>query len=215
MPAMIDGDLAQHLAELRQRKGDTVRVEELGDVVRALLESLSGDLTAGSLGLFREVESLAKYIRTAKAEIAALRPADIQATYIASATDELDAIVDATENATNEILDGVERIETLGSALPPEQAQELMDVITRIYEACNFQDITGQRITKVVKALKHIEERVEALVQAFGSEYKDRDGQSVADDGVPDPHGEKGLLNGPQLPETAPNQAAIDALFNN
>ncbi len=42
--------------------------------------------------------------------------------------------------------------------------------MTQVYEACNFQDITGQRITKVVNTLKHIEEKVEALVSAFGDE---------------------------------------------
>ena len=36
-------------------------------------------------------------------------------------------------------------------------------VVTRIYEACSFQDITGQRIGKVVTALKAIEGRVQQV----------------------------------------------------
>lgn len=213
MAASIDGDLAQHLTALRREKGDSIPVEDLGDVVRSLLSSLSGDLTAGDIGLFREVEELAAYIRNAKAEIAALRPSDIQATYIASATDELDAIVDATETATNTILDGAEVLGNMVGQVTPEQGEILNDVTTRIFEACNFQDITGQRITKVVKALKHIEERIDALVEAFGPEFRDKTA-AVAPAPLSTERSDEDLLNGPQLPTTASDQASIDALFN-
>lgn len=213
MSSTIDRDLALHLDALRKERGDTVKVEDVGEVVRSLLTSLSGDLTAGDLKLYREVEALAQFIHKAKAEIAALRPQDIQSQYIASATDELDAIVGATEVATNDILDAAERLDGLMAELPPEQGQRLTDITIKVYEACNFQDITGQRITKVVKALKHIEERVEALVSAFGPEFKH---QLHMDEVVVEekPLTDQDLLNGPQLPETAADQAAIDALFN-
>ncbi|WP_309418236.1 protein phosphatase CheZ [Telmatospirillum sp.] len=213
MSSTVDRDLALHLEALRKQMGDTVKVEEVGDVVRSLLMSLSGDVSAGDLRLYSEVQALATYIHNAKMEIAALRPQDIQQQYIASATDELDAIVGATENATNAILDAAEKLESLTDDTVPEVGQRLTEQITLIYEACNFQDITGQRITKVVRALKHIEERIDALVLAFGPEVKDTDkpseqtsAQTLSDEE---------LLNGPQLPEKAHDQAAIDALFDN
>jgi chemotaxis protein CheZ len=174
---------------------------------------MSGELSVGDLKLYQEVESLANYIHKAKAEIAALRPDDIQTRYIASATDELDAIVGATEQATNDILDAAEQLEDLSSSLSGEQGQRLTDVTTKIYEACNFQDITGQRITKVVKALQHIEERVDALISAFGPEVREHVPKPVSDD-PSSTISDKDLLNGPQLPEKAADQAAIDALFN-
>ena len=37
------------------------------------------------------------------------------------------------------------------------QASALMDAVTKIYEASAFQDITGQRITKVVRMLQSLE----------------------------------------------------------
>jgi chemotaxis protein CheZ len=216
MSATVDRDLALHLEALRKERGDTVKVDEIGDIVRSLLTTLSGDLSAGDLKLYQEVEGLAVYIHKAKAEIAALRPHDIQQEYIASATDELDAIVGATETATNEILDAAEKLEELTPELTPEQGAKLMDTTTRIFEACNFQDITGQRITKVVKALKHIEERVEGLVAAFGPEFQEQLANTIA---AQSPQGgttitDQDLLNGPQMPEKAHDQAAIDALFN-
>jgi len=214
MTATIDRDLALHLDLLRKERGDTVKVDDVGDVVRSLLGSLSGDLSAGDLKLYQEVESLASYIHKAKAEIAALRPQDIQDTYIASATDELDAIVGATERATNEILDAAELLEELTGELSAEHGKRLTEATTKVYEACNFQDITGQRITKVVTALKHIEERVEALVAAFGPEFKERVAQEAMAVTTTAEITDADLLNGPQLPEKAADQAAIDALFN-
>ena len=216
MSATVDRDLAMHLEALRKERGDTVKVDEIGDIVRSLLTSMSGDLSAGDLKLYQEIEGLALYIHQAKAEIAALRPHDIQNEYIASATDELDAIVGATENATNEILDAAETLEALGSELTPEQATKLTDTTTRIFEACNFQDITGQRITKVVRALKHIEERVEGLVAAFGPEFQEQIANTLAANAAAEAKTitDEDLLNGPQMPEKAHDQAAIDALFN-
>jgi chemotaxis protein CheZ len=147
-------------------------------------------------------------------EIAALRPQDIQQQYIASATDELDAIVGATETATNSILDAAEKLELLSEELAPEVGPKLTEQTTLIYEACNFQDITGQRITKVVRALKHIEERIDALVVAFGPEVQASGSTRPASDEKAPPS-DQDLLNGPQLPDKAHDQASIDALFDN
>jgi chemotaxis protein CheZ len=213
MAATIDRDLDLQLQALRQQGGDMVRVEDVGDVVRSLLTTLSGEMSAADLKLYHEVEALSEYIHRAKAELAQLRPDDIQSRYIASATDELDAIVGATENATNSILDTAETLEALSRELEPDKGQRLSEATTKIFEACNFQDITGQRITKVVRALKHIEERVEALISAFGPEVAARS-DAEAEEPISQTPTDAQLLNGPQMPDKAHDQSAIDALFN-
>lgn len=215
MSGTVDRDLTLHLEALRNQRGDTVKLDDVGEVVRSLLTSLSGDVSADDLKLYQEVEALADYIHRAKAEIASLRPQDIQSEFIASATDELDAIIGATEAATNTILDAAEKLEELTGELSPQHGRRLTEVTTSIYEACNFQDITGQRITKVVRALKHIEDRVEALVAAFGPEVKDALASATAAASETTELTDEDLLNGPQLPERAHDQAAIDALFSN
>jgi len=206
----VDRDLELRLEVIRREHGDTVHIDQIGEVVRSLLDSIAGDISAGDLRLYREVESLAQYIHAAREEIAALRPGDIKHRFIASATDELDAIVGATEAATNEIMDAAESLESVTASLDSEASEKLADITTRIYEACTFQDITGQRITKVVKALKDIEDRVEGLVKMFGAEYEK---EGAAKDKPETQPSDQDLLNGPQLPAAAANQADIDALL--
>lgn len=175
--------------------------------VRAVLMSMAGDLTAKEAALLAELEALGRTIARAKAEIAALSVDDITGAHIPSATDELDAIVDHTAQATNEILDCCETLEKLQSEVPAAAAEALQGAVTRIYEACSFQDITGQRIGKVVAALKAIESRVEAAVA-------NASGRAVpAPEPAPPRTEGQALANGPQLPAGATSQAEIDRLL--
>src|SRR5579875_1309084 len=171
---MPDGDnLTGRLAQLRNRYPDA-QPEMVAEVVRAVLATLSGDLTVRETSLLAEVEELGRTIAAAKAEIAALNVDDISASHIPSATDELDAIVAHTAAATDAILETCETLDRVGAELKGDAATSLQDATTRIYEACGFQDITGQRITKVVATLKQIDGKVAHIMQAFG----ERDGSA-------------------------------------
>jgi chemotaxis protein CheZ len=214
LPSNIDPDLAKRLTELRDTYGDTVKVEDVVEVVGSLLSTMKGDVTSSDMELYNELESLADYIHAAKAEIAQLRPDDVKEKYLSSASDELDAIVDATADATNNIMDATEMIEDVMDGIDGEVSEKLMDATTKIYEACTFQDITGQRITKVVSALQHIEEKIDALVAAFGSEiekYK-AENPDEAEEG-PKEITDEDLLEGPQLDGQGKSQEDIDALL--
>jgi chemotaxis protein CheZ len=195
----------------------TVDRAEIEAVVQSVVATLRGDMTATELSLFAELEGLSRFIRHAKQEIAALRPDEIQDKHLPSATDELDAIVGSTAEATHTILDSVEKIEKACAALTGEAKDDIGNAVTAIYEACNFQDITGQRISKVVRTLKQIEAKVAGLVAAFGDEI---DRVAAANPGLVESTGakepsdaDKALLNGPQLPGAGNTQADIDALF--
>ena len=89
-------------------------------------------------------------------------------------------------------------------------ADSIGDVTMRLFEACSFQDITGQRVAKVVRTLRYVEERVVSIIQIWGEEafgalpLPDLD----ADD-------ESRLLNGPQLEGRAIDQALLDKVFDN
>ena len=206
-------ELQRQLAKL-QSQAEQASPAEITAIVESVMARLAGDLTAADLKLYAELEALARFIQTARSEIAAVRPQDIGATDIPLATDELDAVVGATEEATNSIMDAAEALTNLAGSLPSEAGEQVNAAVTRIYEACNFQDITGQRITKVVRTLKHIEERVGAMLSAFGEAAGEVVRPAAAPEAAkPAAATESDLLNGPQLPDDAKKQAEIDAIL--
>ena len=199
--------LAERLAEIRANRSNA-EPDIVAEVVRAVLTTMSQDLTAHDTALLLEVEELGRTIANAKLEIAALKIDDITGCHIPFATDELDAIVAHTASATDAILESCETLDTVAGTVAGEAAEKLQEATTRIYEACSFQDITGQRITKVVGTLKTIEEKVARIIATFGHKTT---GLSP-----PPPTAltaEEELLNGPQLPRQAMDQSDIDKLM--
>jgi len=187
--------------------------EDITSIVQLVIQSLEGDDYGMDAKFYSELEDLARYIRNAKLDIASIKPHDINTDHIPQATDELDAVVGATEEATNKIMDVCDELTALAGGCSPEINEKLIGCTTKIFEACNFQDITGQRITKVVKTLKHIDAKVEALVKALGTEVQFEENKS----GVirkSAPGSDEELLNGPQLPRNAANQDDIDRLLS-
>jgi chemotaxis protein CheZ len=178
--------------------------------VRAVLGSMAGDLSATEATLLAELEGLGRTVARAKHEIAALKVDDITESHIPAAADELDAIIQHTAGATHEILDCCEQLEALEVHVAGAQREALQATITRIYEACSFQDITGQRIGKVVQALKAIEMRVAEVCARFGPEAAGPARPQAAP-----PSGTEGerLANGPQLPGAGVSQQEIDRLL--
>jgi chemotaxis protein CheZ len=158
-----------------------------------------GDPTALVDTLLREVRALSEFITKARGEIAAIRPNDLKAEKLPRAGKELEAIVKSTEAATGTIMDAAEAI------MGADASEATMEHCTRIIEACAFQDLTGQRITKVVHTLTTIEQRLLALDTAWGG---------VKDAKLTDPQGEERFLNGPALEGEGHDQAGIDALFD-
>jgi chemotaxis protein CheZ len=212
-PMRTGDSLAARLAAIRKAHTE-IDPAAVAEVVRAVLATMSGDLTARDTSLLMEVEELGRTIASAKAEIAALRVDDITDRDIPFATDELDAIVAHTASATHAILESCETLDDVAATLTGEASTRLQDATTRIYEACSFQDITGQRITKVVATLKTIEAKVAQIIGTFGAAGHDGDIQPAPQQAPAQaPLSEEELLNGPQLPAHAMDQSDIDKLL--
>jgi len=188
----------------------------------ALLDKYKDEIKEAAK-LKHELDLMQAAILRTKSEIVSLRYDGASSERIRSVTDELDEVVAGTEGATETILSAAELIDSNASSLSGTlsgsdagQALEIQEQVIAIFEACNFQDITGQRINKVVTALRFIEERVESMLKIWGeSSFV---GVEAADDGSGDveiPLGEE-LANGPALPEASDqaSQADIDALFD-
>jgi chemotaxis protein CheZ len=137
--------------------------------------------------------------------------------HMTRATDELGAAIDGMETATQKILHSVEVIDDNAKALTASikdeykrgLAQDIQDHVLRIYEFCNFQDIAGQRIGKVMATLAVIEEQVTEVMARY-------DGVAPAKPAArPAASSERGLLNGPKLDNDTghASQRDIDKMF--
>lgn len=209
---------------MRDQRQRLVAVDEARRIASSLrewtLRQFEVQKEATSLEVLRaELQSMAAHIQTAKQEIAALHEKDHKvessANRIVTATSELDQIVQATERATSDILNAAERVMEIAGTLPAElaeQGQILTDQATEIFTACSFQDITGQRISKVVNTLRYIDQRVAAMVEIWGADALTsvKPAAAPAADGRADSH----LLNGPSMPGQGRTQDEIDALLN-
>ncbi len=188
----------------------TAGPEMVAEVVRAVLETVGRHLSEQDARLLAEVEELGRTIAEAKSEIAALRMDDVTASQIPSAADELDAVVAHTAAATNAILEACETLDRAALGMDGPHADALQAATMRIYEACSFQDITGQRIAKAVSALKAIDAKIARIVSTFGGNRHVRGAPAPEEAAAP---AEAALLNGPQLPAAAMDQAEIDRML--
>jgi hypothetical protein len=114
---------------------------------------------------------MSEAIERTRAEIAAIKPTD----QLNAASSELDDIVAATEKATSSILSAAEEVQEVGWIMREKGAEpSLCDVLdaraTEIYTTCSFQDLTGQRTEKVVKVLRFIEQRIDAMIELWGAD---------------------------------------------
>ncbi|HEX2524693.1 MAG TPA: protein phosphatase CheZ [Geminicoccus sp.] len=164
----------------------------------------------GTASIVWDLKALATYIEHARHEIVSIRAEEIAARFIPTASDELGAINQHLEHATDRILDSCETIEGLSGDLSQERAATMGSAITAIYEACNFQDLTGQRISKIVATLQEIERRISVLIARtdgmLGRCSPTEDTPAAAKE-VPQ------LLNGPALPGQGVSQDDVDALI--
>lgn len=175
-------------------------------------------------GIYLQLQRLADFITKTRQELSSLRPTEVKQEFIVKATDELDAIVEGTASATHRIMDAADVIMDVAGRMQKEDADKAMAAVNSIYEACTFQDITGQRVTKVVTMLKVIEARVDAMVVALGElEPMDNPATGVGAGGNADPSTagpadtapshEGSKLDGPALPGRGKSQADIDKIL--
>ncbi len=122
------------------------------------VEACRKELT-DALAMRTELDSMKEAIVRTKADLAALHRSETNGKGMRRAADELDAVVESTERATTTLLNVVEDVESRASMLrsmhmSPDarpHVDAILEQVIRAYEACNFQDLTGQRISKIVK----------------------------------------------------------------
>ena len=204
--------LEDRIHSIRNKLGDTVEVSEITSVVGEVMGTLEGDFDLREIHFQDELRELLNFIEQAKSDLSGIQPKHLSENKIPEASSQLDQVVATTEEAASKIMDSAEEISELAETMDGEIAERLMAISMNIFEASSFQDITGQRVTKVVNTLKYLEEKLIILAEAIG----DTDSHLKADqeDMEACSESDEKLLQGPQSAGTANDQDAIDALFD-
>ncbi|MFC3052441.1 protein phosphatase CheZ [Kordiimonas pumila] len=196
---------------LRKQNTASLSLIDVASVTEVLIGTMQVFFRSIDTSIYHECRELSDYIHNARKEIAALQPGDLESNRIPRAGLELDAIVQQTEEATNTIMEAAEEIMAADTSDPEAYQAKTQDAVMRIFEACSFQDITGQRISKVVETLSHIEKRVLELRDLLGVTEDDiEEAKSQQEEKDED----KALLSGPALHGEGINQTEVDALMN-
>jgi chemotaxis protein CheZ len=181
-----------------------------GEVDRLLGQPLTPATESETLArALAEMQGMSKLLADTRAEIVHLSPPPT------GLGDTLDAVVDETERAAMEIMQQAERAQAAAGRLhsgastnTKADLAEVDDAATCILMACAFQDITGQRIRKVLSAMRAVEERIATLVALMGIGQEERGAAAPVS-------AEAALLNGPSsAAEGGLGQTAVDDLFN-
>lgn len=215
----IDGGSVEliltQLAELRQEvaqlRGEQTELQRADDDMRR-------DVRV-------EIAQMVRSIGRAKSEIAAIKNPMVGRDEMEKASLQLEEITKATELATHEIMSATDDVEQVLKMIHAHTVEDpdvspLIDQagerLIAIIEACAFQDLTGQRVTEVVRTLRFIESRVLAMIDIWGLDaFRDVDiseGEGEAAETADSD--EEALLNGPALGGQGLSQADIDALFD-
>lgn len=204
----------------RTKAEDTNTLAQEEANAKAALESYRAQI-AQCEKLKVELDLIHEAINRTKEEIAVLHGTSFSGDEMSKVTGELGAIVGGTEEATDQILAAAEAIDQAASALAKgtsadQQERMVADISERvisIFEACNFQDLTGQRISKVMNTMKFIEHHINVMMEIWGGV----DAIKAHAPAILDTReGDAKLLNGPKLDgdEGHASQNDIDALFN-
>ncbi len=205
--------LEERIAALRDRHGDNLPIDRLAHVVGELIEGLAPQEETHHDQMARELRELLAFIERAKSEIVAIRPKTMSSRRLPDAREEVDAVISHTEEAAGRIMDAAERLGEIGERISDENLKdELQSVSTEIFEASSFQDITGQRLSKVMGVLQHVEERLALLAEAIGDEEVEEE-DVVAIDENGEVVNEDALTHGPQIEGKGNSQEEIDALL--
>ncbi len=195
-------------------------IKPAAEISAETIESFRREV-AEAAKLKAEMDLIREAIQNTKQEIATLHGTSFETAQMTRVSGELDAVVAGTEAATESILSAAEYIDDhamqLAAHVKTERdralAAEIQEKVVSIFEACNFQDLTGQRITKVVTTLNFVESHIDRMIEIWGGieQFKD-----IQPDRPPAPTGDKALLNGPALDTDIgrASQDDIDALFN-
>ncbi len=210
MPDKTHAQVREAVDGLRNK--DDISLIDVLSLAETSIHSMKSFIDSLDSKIYSEFREIAEYIQNTKSEIGHLQANDLQSKHIPEAGMELSAVVTSTEEATTKIMECAEAILEADSSNTEAYKQTVNDKMMIIFEACSFQDITGQRISKVVETLEHIESRVSRFAAAIGAEDSDKPANAKEEKRLK--RKKEQILNGPSQEGKGVSQDDIDALLN-
>ncbi len=202
--------LAEIVEFLRQERRD-LSLDDVMTLAERMAETLDETVARVDTLLHDEFRSIVGEISTLRREIGAFRPGHMRFERIPEAGRELDAVVEATETATNAIMEAAEDIMAADATDPAAYKTLVDEKIMVVFEACSFQDITGQRIRKVVRTLSWIEDRLAKLADTLKIGEDDPGEVEETED---ERRMRELILHGPQRAGEGVSQDFVDDVFS-
>lgn len=160
--------------------------------------------------MYRELRDMLESIEALRGDLSKVDPDDIFSRRIPEMGRELGAIVSATEVATNSIMNIAEDVLAADKSDPAAYNALVEQHMMAIFEACTFQDLTGQRVTRVIQTIEVIEERIEVLCRMIESNQITPTASKVSDT---EKRNKARLVKGPANQGEGISQDTIDTMF--
>lgn len=171
--------------------------------------------------LARKAPNLKSRMAGIRKELNGLRAQNGSDDLFRSTLDQLDALSDEIAEAADGVMTACEDIQDTADAIAAKTKERgtktklktMTGKISDIFEACSFQDLTGQRIGKISRSVTALEETTLAVSALAGG--KDIAKGRKNGHGKPIDRVDAGIvLEGPQINGPAVSQADIDSLFD-
>jgi chemotaxis protein CheZ len=173
----------------------------------AVVEAMRAFVQKADRVSYSELRAISEHLGKTRLEIDALAPLGIARRRIPSAGAELDALVKDSAEATERIMTAAEEILACDAVTLEAHAAYASERAMFILEACAFNDLAGQRVSKISDVLRVIEERT----RRFASELGITDAPDCETED--ERRNREALLNGPAVGDAGNNQQSIDDLF--
>ncbi len=172
-----------------------------------VMDQSSDDVSFDALA--REVDAVAAYINELRSAINGLGILDMTNRKLSAAQIDLNEVIIVTRNATDAVLETAEAL--LATPLTNNEYRTLVEErMIGLMEACSFQDLTGQRLTRVSQTLGVIEERLKTF--ATSARAKPSEPQRGTEETKLDDWKARHLLHGPGSPDGL-EQDSVDNLL--
>jgi chemotaxis protein CheZ len=210
------------LTELRALRAEVAEIKETSAATATATSATPSTLDEDAeMDIRLEIAQMVRVIGRAKSEIASIKHPLATEDQVDIAATQLETIVRTTEQATNDIMTATDATDailkkihalTIDDQDVQDHLEEAAAELITIIESCSFQDITGQRITEVIKTLRFIESKILSMIDLWGGLEAFQDLPMPA--GPEAASGDDGLLNGPAMEGQGLSQDDIDALFD-